>query len=777
VEPNVTVTVPVQYAVVKDYTNDYMQNRTTKRKESDLDLLFKEVQEDPNDPRHLYYIAQTYSCLENHEKKAEYFLKRVNHPNEGFIQEKFDACFELARTYNFYLNKDWETCEKYYKQSSEIDPLRPEPYYFMGVHWYNQKDFKTSYEYFKKGFEVGYPIDKQYSLKPTLSFHFLPKFLAEVCYYVGDHETGEKVSKLFLEKMILPENQQLMQSWYGIHSNIVKLGTVSETPKLDVREIFCIVADGNWNKWSGSHINTNGLGGSETWVVEMSRNIPKSFPGTRVIVFCRCEKAEMFEHVEYAPIEYFHNFVGNTVVKYCIISRFTEYVPVALKSHCQNVGIIFHDIVHPETIIPVNPKLKWIFCLTDWHTRSVREMFPQFNVQTLNYGVDSSRFRPLQKNKNSFIYSSFPNRGLVVLLVMWKRIVEKFPDAVLNLYCDLEGEWVNRVAQGEMTEIRDLLKTSTNVFSRGWVDKMTLAQAWSKSEYWLYPCKFEETFCLTALEAATTKTLAITNNLAALGETVGDRGLVVHGNVLNQSWQDEILEKLFSIMSGEVSKEFLIEKNYAWAKSLSWEKQSRKLCQTIGISEGVLDYCGMLNWTNDETSVRDFEKVFRLLPKNPKVLEVGTFTGTSVYHILKNLPGSTGTVIDSWEDYPEKVGDTLTIVSKMSELEVEKVFYKNIKGLPLRVLKGKSSEKLLNLIRDQETFDFIYVDGSHKCLDVYLDGTLSWQLLKPGGILVFDDYMFNKNEVLGSPYEAINHFIENNTCKVLTKNWRIFLQK
>jgi hypothetical protein len=230
-------------------------------------------------------------------------------------------------------------------------------------------------------------------------------------------------------------------------------------------------------------------------------------------------------------------------------------------------------------------------------------------------------------------------------------------------------------------------------------------------------------------------------------------------------------------MSGEVSKELLIEKNYAWAKSLSWEKQSRKLCQTIGISEGVLDYCGMLNWTNDETSVRDFEKVFRLLPKNPKVLEVGTFTGTSVYHILKNLPGSTGTVIDSWEDYPEKVGDTLTIVSKMSELEVEKVFYKNTKGLPLRVLKGKSSEKLLNLIRDQETFDFIYVDGSHKCLDVYLDGTLSWQLLKPGGILVFDDYMFNKNEVLGSPYEAINHFIENNTCKVLTKNWRIFLQK
>jgi predicted O-methyltransferase YrrM len=116
----------------------------------------------------------------------------------------------------------------------------------------------------------------------------------------------------------------------------------------------------------------------------------------------------------------------------------------------------------------------------------------------------------------------------------------------------------------------------------------------------------------------------------------------------------------------------------------------------------------------------------------------------------------------------------LTIVSKISELEVEKVFYKNTKGLPIRVIKGKSSEKLFEI---QELFDFIYVDGSHKCLDVYLDGTLSWKLLKPGGVLVFDDYLFNKGNILESPYEAINHFIENNKCKVLMKNWRIFLQK
>lgn len=37
-------------------------------------------------------------------------------------------------------------------------------------------------------------------------------------------------------------------------------------------------------------------------------------------------------------------------------------------------------------------------------------------------------------------------------------------------------------------------------------------------------------------------------------------------------------------------------------------------------------------------------------------------------------------------------------------------------------------------------FDFYYVDGSHVAPDVMADAVLGWRLLKPGGIMVFDDY-------------------------------------
>ena len=38
----------------------------------------------------------------------------------------------------------------------------------------------------KRAFEIGFPIHCQYSLKPTLSFHFLAKFLSKICSFLSD---------------------------------------------------------------------------------------------------------------------------------------------------------------------------------------------------------------------------------------------------------------------------------------------------------------------------------------------------------------------------------------------------------------------------------------------------------------------------------------------------------------------------------------------------------------------------------------------------------------
>jgi hypothetical protein len=61
-------------------------------------------------------------------------------------------------------------------------------------------------------------------------------------------------------------------------------------------------------------------------------------------------------------------------------------------------------------------------------------------------------------------------------------------------------------------------------------------------------------------------------------------------------------------------------------------------------------------------------------------------------------------------------------------------------------------------------FDFIYVDGSHKCLDCHYDLLLSWLLLKKNGILAIDDVIWNldtTDDPLNIPYYGCMHFFEN----------------
>jgi glycosyltransferase involved in cell wall biosynthesis len=312
------------------------------------------------------------------------------------------------------------------------------------------------------------------------------------------------------------------------------------------------------------------LGGSETWIIETARYLQESF---NVVVFCNTLKPEMYNGVGYNPINTFHSFISSTPVEYCVISRFTEYIPVALKGLAKSVSVIFHDIVVPETIIPVHPKIKWLLGLTEWHKTQIKELFPSFNVGYINYGINFPETK-MVKVKNSFIYSSFPNRGLIVLLQMWPEIKRVLPDATLNVYCDLQQEWVNKIAPEMMQTVKSMIN-QPGVTNHGWVSKQVLTDAWSSADYWLYPCIFEETFCLTALEAAASRTFVITNGLAALSET-SRHGITVEGNPFTDEWKIRCLEKLKNIVKNENLKNTILNKNEKWAKTMSWKSQTDK---------------------------------------------------------------------------------------------------------------------------------------------------------------------------------------------------------
>jgi predicted O-methyltransferase YrrM len=90
------------------------------------------------------------------------------------------------------------------------------------------------------------------------------------------------------------------------------------------------------------------------------------------------------------------------------------------------------------------------------------------------------------------------------------------------------------------------------------------------------------------------------------------------------------------------------------------------------------------------------------------------------------------------------------------------------------VYNEDSHKILMNLLKMNEKFDLIYVDGSHRCLDCYLDIEISFELLNKKGILIIDDVPYLKEQ-----YEAVIHFLKRNEgkYKILKNTYRLFLEK
>jgi len=594
-DDNINVVIPATRSWIFDMRADYMENRTMGRKEYDLECLFEMIKEYPDDPRHLYYVAQTYNLLEKPELAAEYFFKRAFHHVEGFDQEKIDALFEMTRIYNYKLNKPWEECERYYKLVCEWDPERPEGFYFLAIHYYLEGKMDIAYPYFKKALEVGFPVHRQYSLKPTLSYFYAPKFVAQLAYGFKEFNIGKKACEVFLANSehkavkALSEFEmeaKIINNWNSIYSFLLQMDPVQPVPTIPEKPILCFVADGGFNQWSGKNILTTGVGGSETYIIEMARYI-KQLTDFEVVVFCNCEQDEVFEGVKYVHLRRFFNIVSTTYITHCFISRYSEYIPVAIEGHVEQIHVVLHDLGLTGDIIPINPKIKNIFCLSEWHVDHFLQTFPQFKDRTrpFHYGIDFTNFiiTNEKKIKRSFIYSSFPNRGLLTILNLWPMIIQRYPDATLNIFCDLDNNWVNTFYPQEVAQIKMLLgtifKNSKSIKNHGWVDKKTLAKYWKTADIWFYPCNFRETFCLTALEAAATKTYIITNDLAALQNTVGDRGDVIPGDTITSEWKNEAFNRICEYFDNPNNEkaQTLIQKNYEWALTHSWKDRANDL--------------------------------------------------------------------------------------------------------------------------------------------------------------------------------------------------------
>lgn len=119
--------------------------------------------------------------------------------------------------------------------------------------------------------------------------------------------------------------------------------------------------------------------------------------------------------------------------------------------------------------------------------------------------------------------------------------------------------------------------------------------------------------------------------------------------------------------------------------------------------------------------------VFRGRP-DVHFLEVGTFEGRTALWFLDNIltdPSSTMTVVDFFEatGYEDRFDHNVAASGHAGR-------WIKLKGRSADVLPGLAGKR----------YDAIYIDGGHTAAEVHADAELCWPMLKPGGVMGFDDY-------------------------------------
>jgi predicted O-methyltransferase YrrM len=185
------------------------------------------------------------------------------------------------------------------------------------------------------------------------------------------------------------------------------------------------------------------------------------------------------------------------------------------------------------------------------------------------------------------------------------------------------------------------------------------------------------------------------------------------------------------------------------------------------------------NWFESTEAVDNFKNMLYHYKGQPnlKFLQLGVYTGDASVWLLENiLTDETSKLIDidTWQGSDEEAH------KDMDFEEIYKFYLSRVEPYGDRVESIRATTMDFLRYEALEEYDFIYIDADHTATGVLLDAELSWDILKQGGIMAFDDYEWKSGK--GNNYDpapGINSFLNrhNKEFRVLHQGWQVWIIK
>lgn len=176
------------------------QNRNENCEESfvryrrDYKIFMEELEENPEDPRSLFYMGQTCDCLELYNEAFHYYLRRIDVKDKGLPEEVFHTYLRLGNLC-VRLKKSHKDIVKYYMAAYEtwnrVEPILRLCEYYLHI----RKQARIAYGYACMAIFTPYPHNSLLFVNRTdYDYRRYNRFLL-CAMSVGDFDRAHEIAK------------------------------------------------------------------------------------------------------------------------------------------------------------------------------------------------------------------------------------------------------------------------------------------------------------------------------------------------------------------------------------------------------------------------------------------------------------------------------------------------------------------------------------------------------------------------------------------------------
>lgn len=208
-----------------------------------------------------------------------------------------------------------------------------------------------------------------------------------------------------------------------------------------------------------------------------------------------------------------------------------------------------------------------VVTISPYHSKYFNTMYGINDAIHIDLPVRTWEYREkVQKVPKRCIFTSIPDRGLMELHAAWPRIHKEVPEASLVITSDwrLWAEWQT---EESIRHYKLAYMMQPNVIYHGAIKRNELIKVQQEADIHLYPCIFEEMFCISVAESQVAGVFPLTSQSGALQTT--NMGTPIYGNPQDVEWQDTFVQKAVELLTDE-----RLSKKQEWIREVARKRFS-----------------------------------------------------------------------------------------------------------------------------------------------------------------------------------------------------------